>query len=389
MTVPDMRPDLDAPATLVERMTAWFAPVRAWAATEVGGWIIVSALALSVLLAGGAMMVVPRVTAGTELQATAAAATPGIGQDPVIADLADFTLAPEAIQNISEDQARAFNAALPFSADPIRPSSPFFASTTDIESYGRAVDCLTTAVYYEAASETPAGQAAVAQVVLNRARHPAYPRTVCGVVFQGSERTTGCQFSFTCDGAMARKPSAAGWARARGVAVAALNGHVVTGVGTATHYHTDWVAPYWAPRLSKITQIGTHIFYRWKGAWGLPSAFSGVYAAAEPVIPKMAGLSTIAPETAVEILDVSILETPATEAGDAAARVRIALSPIEGLAGAADAEELTTQAPPVAVEPERPTRVLQRDVPIMADPLANPAAPPVRQRQRIAAPSGW
>src|SRR5690606_37364832 len=88
-------------------------------------------------------------------------------------------------------------------------------STVDM---GRALECLTAAIYYEAASESDDGQRAVAQVILNRVRHPAFPNSVCGVVYQGSERATGCQFSFSCDGAMARKPSTTGWARAQRIA---------------------------------------------------------------------------------------------------------------------------------------------------------------------------
>src|SRR5690606_10710768 len=102
----------------------------------------------------------------------------------------------------------------------------------------RAQQCLTMAVYYEAASEPDAGQRAVAQVVLNRVAHPTYPDTVCGVVFQGSERTTGCQFSFTCDGSLARKPAKMWWDRAAAVARAELAGAVYAPVGLATHYHT-------------------------------------------------------------------------------------------------------------------------------------------------------
>src|SRR3546814_17214212 len=83
-------------------------------------------------------------------------------------------------------------------------------------------------------------------IVLNRVRHPAFPKTVCGVVFQGSERSTGCQFTFTCDGALTRRFSDAAWDRARDIAKAALTGHVAKAVGYATHYHTDWVVPYWS-----------------------------------------------------------------------------------------------------------------------------------------------
>ena len=98
----------------------------------------------------------------------------------------------------------------------------------------RALDCLAKAVYYEAASESEGGQRAVAQVVLNRVAHPAYPKTVCGVVYQGSQRRTGCQFSFTCDGSLARKPSATYWARALAVSRRALSGQVYAPVGLAT-----------------------------------------------------------------------------------------------------------------------------------------------------------
>lgn len=398
MTVPRFTSEYDAPLTFKGRMVAVARRIRAWASTEIGGWIIVGMLLVCALVAVAAAVILPRINAvDTSLIATQtpqAQAVAALGPDQ---DLSDFTLSPESVQDISQDAARAWNDALPYSTDPVRPSAPVFASPTDIESYGRALDCLTTAIYYEAASETPAGQAAVAQVVLNRARHPAYPRTVCGVVFQGSERTTGCQFSFTCDGAMARTPSVAGWQRARAIAAAALNGHVATGVGTATHYHTDWVAPYWAPRLSKITKIGTHIFYRWNGAWGLPAAFRGVYAGAEPVIEKMAGLSTIAFETPVEVLDVS---APASLEFEAGAPVHTArLAPTVNLGGDEDLNGSTSEAldapAPTAPVPTVPTVpvsrpvVIQRDRPIMADPLANPTAPPTRQRQRIAAPSGW
>lgn len=147
----------------------------------------------------------------------------------------------------------------------------------------RALQCLSMAVYYEAESESMAGQAAVAQVVLNRVAHPAYPSSVCGVVFQGSERRTGCQFSFTCDGSLARHPSRAGWARAQSVALAALAGQVFRPVGTATHYHTHAVNPYWASSLDLIGSIGAHRFYRWKGSAGRPGAFSNAYFGGEPL----------------------------------------------------------------------------------------------------------
>ena len=147
----------------------------------------------------------------------------------------------------------------------------------------RAQECLTTAIYHEAASENDAGQRAVAQVVLNRVAHDAWPDTVCGVVFEGSARTTGCQFSFTCDGSLARRPSRSGWDRASRVARAALAGFVYAPVGLSTHYHTLAVKPYWAPTLSRTTVIGAHVFYRWPGAAGERGAFAFTYGGGEPL----------------------------------------------------------------------------------------------------------
>lgn len=141
-----------------------------------------------------------------------------------------------------------------------------------------ALDCMTAAIYYEAGYEPITGQRAVAQVILNRVRHPAFPHTVCGVVFQGADRSTGCQFTFTCDGALARAPAPGPWLRARAIASAALAGFVETSVGHATHYHASYVLPAWAPNLTKLTTIGSHIFYQWKGESARPSAFSASYA---------------------------------------------------------------------------------------------------------------
>lgn len=147
----------------------------------------------------------------------------------------------------------------------------------------RALQCLTAAIYYEAASEADAGQRAVAQVVLNRVAHPSYPKTVCGVVYQGSERSTGCQFSFTCDGALMRRPQRLFWDRAENVARAALAGYVYAPVGLATHYHTVQVSPYWAPSLHYLSTIGAHRFYSLRGAAGSPATFRYAYFGGEPV----------------------------------------------------------------------------------------------------------
>lgn len=182
--------------------------------------------------------------------------------------------------------AQKRNAAMPAAIGALRPAAPFvFAAATPADR-ARALRCLTQGVYYEAALESTEGQEAVAQVILNRVRDPNYPNTVCGVVFEGAERNTGCQFSFTCDGALAQAPVGWAWNRARVVAERALSGYVATKVGTATHYHADYVHPWWAPTLGKITQIGAHIFYRWKGLAGETASFKQTYAGREPTIDE-------------------------------------------------------------------------------------------------------
>lgn len=208
---------------------------------------------------------------------------------------------PLRFKDVAPEDARTINAVLPFSDTPNPAARPFAAKFVDVRNEARALDCLTAAVYYEAAIEGPDGQRAVAQVVLNRLRHPAYPSTVCGVVFQGSERSTGCQFTFTCDGALARRPIPALWERARAIAWGALSGQVHAPVGWATHYHTDWVVPYWASSLSKAAKVGTHIFYRWTGGWGRPAAFRGRYAGAEASLIKMAALSGAHGDAVVDV----------------------------------------------------------------------------------------
>jgi len=188
----------------------------------------------------------------------------------------DLGLASETASATAEE----VNELRPFSGLPIRPMKPFVLQASG-EDRARAVQCLAQAVYYEAAREPEVGQEAVAQVVLNRVRHPAYPKSVCGVVYQGSARVTGCQFTFTCDGSLRWAPQAGLWTRAKTVAERALNGYVDKAVGSATHYHAQYVSPYWAPTLVKMTQVGQHIFYRWTGPWGEPPAFTGRYAGGE------------------------------------------------------------------------------------------------------------
>lgn len=188
------------------------------------------------------------------------------------------------LRTMDAESALRLNAALPAVASAIEPAAPFFLSPGPERR--KAERCLTQAIYYEAALESRAGKEAVAQVVLNRVRDPNFPRSVCGVVFQGADLPTGCQFSFTCDGSMARGPAAWAWREAQDVARKALDGHVAVEVGTATHYHADYVLPYWGTSLVKLGQIGRHIFYRWRGAPGEPEALVQRWSGREPWIDE-------------------------------------------------------------------------------------------------------
>lgn len=192
--------------------------------------------------------------------------------------------APRTMRPLTPEQAVAWNAAAPTAVKKVDAASTFALRTGKAEDYSRSLQCLTMAVYYEAGSESDDGERAVAQVILNRVRHPAYPKTVCGVVLDGSQRSTGCQFTFVCDGALSRLPSAKGWLRASRVATSALGGAVFAPVGWATHYHANYVVPYWASSLEKVAAIGAHIFYRWNGPAGRGGAFRGVYAGNEPAM---------------------------------------------------------------------------------------------------------
>jgi spore germination cell wall hydrolase CwlJ-like protein len=236
---------------------------------------------------------------------------PGLGTPP----------APEPLrfrEDVAPEDAVKINAAIPVSTAPNPPARPFRTAFATPADHTRAVECLAAAVYYEAGFEPVDGQRAVAQVVLNRVRHPAYPKSVCGVVFQGYERATGCQFTFTCDGAMARGPSAGNWTRARMVAEEALAGKVYAPVGWATHYHAAYVVPYWSSSLVKSAVVGQHIFYRWEGGWGRPPAFRFGATGTEPQIALMRSL-TSDPSTLANAQDVVPVPTDAEAAAALAA----------------------------------------------------------------------
>ncbi len=204
-----------------------------------------------------------------------------VGTAPNRAEAALPAPPPLIMRDIAPAQAVEVNSEIPIALGP-NPAAVPFKFKGDKAARGQALECLASAVYYEAGSQDDNGERAVAQVVLNRVRHPAFPATVCGVVYQGSTRATGCQFTFTCDGSLYRQPDAAGWRRAYGIAQAALGGFVYAPVGWATHYHANYVVPYWASSLAKNAIVGAHIFYHWAGEWGQPAIFTKAYAGREP-----------------------------------------------------------------------------------------------------------
>jgi spore germination cell wall hydrolase CwlJ-like protein len=204
----------------------------------------------------------------------------------IVPEVAPMELAP-----VTEDDARAQNAEVALITKGFIAARPFVYAG-DGDAKARARDCLAAAMIYEAGDDAK-GQQAVGQVVINRARHPAFPKSICGVVFQGSERTTGCQFTFTCDGALNRRYSDAAWQRARNNADMMLSGGTYPPVGLATHYHTDWVRPYWSDSLEKIAIVDTHLFFRWPGYWGTPGAFRGAVSGSDGPVAKLAAISPL------------------------------------------------------------------------------------------------
>ena len=264
--------------------------------------LAVAAAALAALLFAAAVAM-PARSVRHALGAKGAGAVSGSGPVALPTGLpvvpAALPASPENLDSLNlravAADAQALNAADPFETTKPDPARPFHFGGS-AEDRSRAIQCLALGAMAEAGGGD-AGERAVIQVILNRVRHPAFAKTVCGVVFQGSERGTGCQFTFTCDGAMARQYSAAAWVAARKRADEALAGKIFAPVGTATHYHTDWVYPVWSPSLEKIARVDTHLFYRWPGYWGSRAAARFDYQGGEPAIAALGvgGTPEIAP----------------------------------------------------------------------------------------------
>ena len=271
------------PADAALPVVAEAPPPKPWGLALMAGLVAI-AVALVVLLAWPTLYphpAQPDPTTPPGALATPLTALPARASDaPVIA-------APTSVPS----DAKARNTADPFSADKLAPAAAFRFTGSTLDRT-RAADCLALAAMAEAGSDDTA-QRAVIQVVLNRVRHPAFARSVCGVVFEGSQRRSGCQFTFTCDGSLDRGYGNAARAAALQRAQEALGGRVFAPVGVATHYHTDWVYPWWSPKLTKIAQVQTHLFFRWPGYWGSAAASNMAYRGGEPDV--FAGLPTAAP----------------------------------------------------------------------------------------------
>ena len=201
------------------------------------------------------------------------------------------TFLPGQKRDLSPARALAENLTSPLEhKNPAPP--PFVPGWLSPGDLGRAGECMAAAIYYEAAGEPEAGQLAVAQVILNRLRHPRFPKSVCAVVYQGAEQAAksggGCQFTFACDGSLTRKPDAGGLAHARGVADLALHGATSPLAGQATHYHTLSIVPLWAHELRKVAIVGHHVFYRPPGVYGAYPALGAGGAGPEGAAASMA-----------------------------------------------------------------------------------------------------
>jgi spore germination cell wall hydrolase CwlJ-like protein len=202
---------------------------------------------------------------------SALAAANALNADTPVADAADIALfaADMPLPSGLGKSFRAGSMAGSSSASGalMRPrlyaSGKTFGGLAEREFQRRERRCLVTALYFEARSEPLDGQIAVGQVIMNRVKSPDYPDTICGVVYQGSHRRTGCQFSFTCDGKPDKPRSRKMWERSKRIADQVLEGKVwLRSIGNATHYHADYVSPKWRWKMSRLSKIGRHIFYK-------------------------------------------------------------------------------------------------------------------------------
>jgi spore germination cell wall hydrolase CwlJ-like protein len=283
--------------------------------------------------------------------------------DPYAAAGTDAADREDRIASFADDlQARRDAAPAPATDPAARLSRVSFTSTAvtaarpfrlrGVLEESRDLECLTQAVYYEARGENAAGQEAVAQVVLNRTRHPSFPKTVCGVVFQGAA-TGGCQFSFACDGSVHKRVESYAWRRSGQVAAHALDGFVMAEVGNATHFHVASMTTNWGPRLLRVAQIGAHVFYRFGGHNGSGSAFTGTPLPSEPL--SAATAQPVYASLALAPLASSVANTVANTVADAAELV-ISKATGAGKPAEAAAKPAATTAPAAPTTPAATTQ---------------------------------
>jgi hypothetical protein len=219
----------------------------------------------------------------------------------------------------------------------------------------RELECLTEAVYFEARGESARGQQAVATVIMNRVKNPNFPKTVCGVVYQGAAHRNGCQFSFACDGMAERVVEHTAWTRARGVAARVLSGAVLREVGSATHFHATQVDPSWGSQMLRVAQVGLHVFYRFNPHAPRPAILDrddeGVDFVSAPAQPE--------PPT-LRLAQALVVPTPPP-----------APVPVSDAKPAAPIAEAKPPAPAVEVKPLAipPAGVAKTDAPVAAKPV--------------------
>jgi spore germination cell wall hydrolase CwlJ-like protein len=196
-------------------------------------------------------------------------ASPSISRASALSSATPAPLEPEIVMMpqfgnlVQTASLPALKAPLQLAAIPPVSKNPNYAELIDSRHVAREQKCLAEAIYFEARSEPAAGQAAVAQVVLNRVKSGLYPNSVCGVVYQNRHRYMACQFSFACEGKSLRVTETSYWRQAVEIAKAVTTGKTyLANVGNATHYHANYVNPTWSRRLKKTDKIGTHIFYK-------------------------------------------------------------------------------------------------------------------------------
>jgi spore germination cell wall hydrolase CwlJ-like protein len=270
-------------------------------------------------------------------------------------------------RRLSWDQARRVNAVLPADRTATDFAQPFHLDVAT-RNGRQALQCLTQAAYFEAGANGPQAQAAVIQVVLNRVRHPDFPKSVCGVVYEGADRDTGCQFTFTCDGSLKRPIDPDAFDDARKVAKHALGGYVDRAVGAATYYHADYVFPTWAPTLVKLATVGPHIFYRMAGFEGAAANLTGQYAGGELKLAKAVLQATDKhtqkdnPKIEPKVLQASVPAGPRNQA-DRLQRVRMVI------AAAAPRPDATPKVETASLQPS-----LQAQVQTTLDAASPPQA---------------